>query len=401
MQEPLKNSGEKESMKSSQILVIILALISLSLPACQTHEEQGDSEHHKIVATSPKVKEVVLTQQYVCQIHSQRHIKVCALANGYLEEIKVKEGQAVKKGDVLFKILPVLYKAKWDAELAEAKLAELELKNTQRLAKDGVVSPNEVALYEAKLAKALAKAKQSEAEWTFTVVKAPFDGIVDRQEQQLGSLIKEGEVLTTLSDNSLMWVYFNVPEARYLGYKHRQGLSVGNSQLLKLPDSQIELQLADGNKFEYGAGDTVTVEGKFNNETGNIPFRADFPNPKGLLRHGQTGNVLIHRTQKNALLIPQRATYEILDKQYVYVIGKDGVIHPREIAIQNELDDLYVLQPLATRVREGDKSEYKVGLAADERFVLEGVRQVHDGDKREYEVITPDEAVGHLKHHAE
>ena len=90
-------------------------------------------EHQKIVVTSPKAKDVTITQQYVCQIHSQRHIEVRALESGYLEEIPVKEGQAVKKGDVMFKIVPILYQAKLDAEMAEAKLAELEFNNTKKL----------------------------------------------------------------------------------------------------------------------------------------------------------------------------------------------------------------------------------------------------------------------------
>ena len=133
----------------------------------------------------------------------------------------LKEGQAVKKGDVMFKIVPILYKAKLDAEKAEVQLAQLEYDNTKRLVQDRIVSPNEVALFEAKLAKAKAKVKLAEAELNFTTVRAPFDGIVDRLHKQLGSLIKEGDILTTLSDNSVMWVYFNVPEARYLEYMIR------------------------------------------------------------------------------------------------------------------------------------------------------------------------------------
>ena len=97
------------------------------------HEEEAHHEERKIVVTSPTAMDVTITQQYVCQIHSQRHIEVCALDNGYLEEIAVREGQAVKKGDLMFKIIPVLYKAKRDAELAEAQLAELEYNNTKRL----------------------------------------------------------------------------------------------------------------------------------------------------------------------------------------------------------------------------------------------------------------------------
>src|SRR6266850_2148242 len=120
-------------------------------------ETQQPAQDHKIVVTGPKAKDVIITQQYVCQIHSQRHIKVCALENGFLEDVRVNEGQAVKKGDLMFKIVPTLYQARLDAELAEARLAELELKNTERLLKENVVSPNEVALYDAKLAKAKAK----------------------------------------------------------------------------------------------------------------------------------------------------------------------------------------------------------------------------------------------------
>src|SRR5262249_7434994 len=161
------------------------------------------------------------------------------------------------------------------------------------------------------LAKAKAKAQLAGAELNFTNVRAPFDGIVDRLHEQLGSLIKEGDVLTTLSDNSLMWVYFNVREARYLEYM---------ADVDQLKGEKIELLLADGSKFPE-IGKIGAIEAKFNNETGNIPFRADFPNPKRLLRHGQTGTVLIHRTLKDAIVIPQRATFELLDKRYVYVVG--------------------------------------------------------------------------------
>jgi membrane fusion protein (multidrug efflux system) len=364
-------------MKSSQIPVLLLALLSLSLPGCRSREAQAESEQHQIVITSPKIEDVVLTQQYVCQIHSQRHIKVSALENGYLEEIRIREGQAVKKGDLLFKVIPTLYQARLDAELAEARLAELELKNTEKLFRENVVSQNEVALFEAKLAKAKAKAKLAESELYFTSVRAPFDGIVDRLEEQQGSLVKEGEVLTTLSDNSVMWVYFNVPEARYLEYMAGLGRDKDGWK--------IELVLADGSKFKE-RGKIGAIEAKFNNETGNIPFRADFPNPDGLLRHGQTGDVLIHRTAHNALVIPQRATFEILDRRYVYVVGKDDVVHQREIAVQHEMEDLYVIEK---------------GLAADDRFVLEGVRQVRDGQKVEYEFRPPEQVIANQKQKAE
>jgi membrane fusion protein (multidrug efflux system) len=349
------------------------------------HKEQSHEEPRKVVVTSPKAMDVIITQQYVCQIRSKIHVNVQALDSGYLEKISVSEGQAVKKGESMFKIWPVLYKAKYEAKKAEALLAERELNNTKQLFNQklsfnqnlSVVSKNEVLLFEAKLARAQAEAEQARAELNFTDVRAPFDGIVDRQHEQLGSLIKEGDILTTLSDNSVMWVYFNVPERQYLEYM--AGLKQAKE------DQKIELMLANGNKFPQPAKN-VLIEAQFNNETGNIPFRADFPNPDGLLRHGQTGTILIHRTLKNALVIPQRATFEILDKRYVWVVGEDDVAHQRLITITHELEDIFVI---------------KNGLDVRDKIVLEGVRQVEEGGKVEYELRKPEEALKNQKFHAE
>lgn len=340
------------------------------------HEEEGPHEAHRIMVTSPRIQDVNRTQQYVCQLHSQQHIEVCALENGYLEAILVKEGQQVKKGDPMFKVIPTLYQAKLEAEMAEAQLAQLEFNYTKKLAEQKVVSQNELALLQAKLQKAQAKAKQAGAELNFATVRAPFDGIMDRLHDQLGSLVKEGDVLTTLSDNSKMWAYFNVPEADYLEYMAHKD----DDQ-----DHHIELLLANGRKFDQ-QGEIGAIEAKFNPETGNIPFRADFPNPKGLLRHGQTGNVLIHRVLRGATVIPQRATFETLDKRYVYVVGTDRVAHQREIAVQHELEDLFVIEK---------------GLGPDDKIVLEGIRQIHEGEKVEYVYIAPDQVDKQLKNLAE
>ncbi|QDV34690.1 efflux RND transporter periplasmic adaptor subunit [Tautonia plasticadhaerens] len=360
-------------------------------------EEQGHhGEHHTIIVTRPKAMDVTITQPYVCQIHSRRHIDVCALESGYLEQILVGEGQVVKEGDLMFKILPTLYQARLDAEMAEAQLAELEYNNTKSLADKKVVSQNEVKLLQAKLSKAQAMVTLAKAELNFTNVVAPFDGIVDRLHQQLGSLIGEGDVLTTLSDNSVMWVYFNVPEAAYLEYM--------DSRAKDGRDERIELELANGELFSQ-VGKIGAIEAKFNNETGNIPFRADFPNPDRLLRHGQTGTVLINRVLEGAIVIPQRATFEILDKRYVYVVDDDdhvvddegdddddegneddGAVHQRLITIEHEKDDIFTV---------------KSGLTETDKIVLEGIREVREGEEIEYEFQEPEEVLGHQKYHAE
>ena len=344
---------------------------------------EAGPEQHKVVVTSPLVRDVVIDNTYVCQIHSKRHINVCALEDGYLETIPIQEGQSVKAGDLLFQTVPTLYQARLDAELAERNLARLELNNTKRLAANNGVSQNEVLLFEAKLAKAQAKVDLAQAELNFATVKAPFDGIVDRLHTQKGSLVKEGDMLTTLSDNSVMWVYFNVTEKRYLEYMAEGRLS--------REGLEIELVLADHSKFPYPgridlAHNIGAVEANFNNETGNISFRADFPNPKGLLRHGQTGTVFIRKTLNKAIVIPQRATFENLAKRYVYVVDKNNEVHQREVVVNQEQEDVFVIAS---------------GLDEHDKIVLEGIRQVHDGEKVEYVFREPKLVMANQKDKAE
>jgi membrane fusion protein (multidrug efflux system) len=336
------------------------------------HQELG-----KIVATSPKVQDVVITESFVCQIRSQRHIEVRALDGGYLQKILVNEGQAVKENDVLFQILPVLYKARLDAEIAEAELARLKWMQAKRLLADKVVSEQDVKLHEAEMAKANAKRDLAKAELGFTEVKAPFNGIVDRLLQREGSLIAEGDILTKLADNSVMWVYFNVPEKDYLEYMATR------KQHEK--EDKINLVLANGDTFPQ-PGKIGAIEADFNNENGNIKFRADFLNPDNLLRYGQTGTIKIHRPLKDALLIPQRATFELLDNRYVWLIGEDGVAHQNLITVKRELEDVFVIAD---------------GLKAGDKIVLEGVREVEEGAKVEYEFRKPEEALANQKFRAE
>ncbi|GIW99930.1 MAG: hypothetical protein KatS3mg111_3263 [Pirellulaceae bacterium] len=371
-----------QGSSTTAIVIVLLGCLPL-LCGCDAHatteqEHQGHPGHHqKVVVTAPVVQDFTYEERFVAQIHARRTIEVKALTTGYLEAIHVQEGQHVKQGDLMFEILPVIYQARLNKANAEVQLAEIELENTRRLFEDKVVSGQEVRIYEAKLAKAKAEAQLAEAELRFTEIRAPFDGLVDRLEEQLGSLVEEKDCLTRLSDNSVMWVYFNVPEKRYLEYMEARGQ----------PDSDFEvgLILADGRRFSH-TGEIAAIEAQFNNETGTVPFRADFINPEGLLRHGQTGTVTLTRVLPQAVVIPQRAVFDILDKHFVFVVDEQGVVHQREILIEHEQEDIFVV---------------KEGLLPDQRFVLEGVLQVRDGEHVEYDYQDPQEVLAHLKYHAE
>ncbi len=357
------------------IISIMIMVAAFSTISC-TSNHHANEEETKFLVTSPLLKDTLITRNYVCQIRSKQHIELRALESGYLQNIYVDEGQFVKKGQLMFQIMPAVYEAELQKAQAEAKFAEIEYQNTKQLSDKKVVSPNELALAKAKFDKANAEYTLAKTRLQFTQIRAPFDGIMDHFQVRLGSLVNDGDLLTTLSDNSELWVYFNVPEAEYLNYK---------TQVTEENLQKVNLMMANNQRFNY-SGVVKTIEADFNNETGNIAFRATFPNPKGLLRHGETGNIEMPIPLKNVLLIPQKATFEILEKRYVFVVDKDNVVHSREINIEAEMPDLYIV---------------KNGINANERILLEGIRKVKDNDKITFTYEKPESILPKLKVYVE
>ncbi len=362
-------------MKRVFISIVSLGVLLYTSGCSSKHEEKEEEYNFKV--TSGLKRDTLVTRPYVCQIHAIQHIEVRALERGYLQNIFVDEGKFVKKGQLMFRIMPLLYKAELQKAEAEAKFAEIEYLNTKQLADSNVVSSNELALARAKFDKANAEMSLAQVHLGFTEIRAPFDGIMDKFYVRLGSLIDEGDLLTTLSDNSQMWVYFNVPEAEYLNYKS----NVKPDSLMK-----VKLLMANNEMFEFN-GVVKTIEADFNNETGNIAFRATFPNPNGLLRHGETGNVIATEPLRNSLIIPQKATFEVLEKKYVFVVDGDNIIRQREITIHAELPDLYIISG---------------GISVNDKFMLEGIRKVRDNEKiAEYDYEDPADVLPRLKVYVE
>jgi membrane fusion protein (multidrug efflux system) len=340
------------------------------------HGHEKEAEKSKLVVTRPLRQDTVVSRSFVSQIHSARNIEVRALERGYLEQVTVTEGQSVKAGEPMFKILPLVYQAELKRAEAEAQAAKVEYENTKRLVASKVVSDTELAIASAKLEKELADVSLAQAHLGFTDIRAPFPGLVDRLHLRNGSLVDEGDLLTTLSDNSEVWVYFNVPESDYLEYA---------SQPQPEDRKTVELVMANGKVFAH-PGRINAIEAEFNSETGTIAFRADFPNPNGLLRHGETGSIRMRKLVKDAVLIPQKATYEVLDHHYVLVVGKDDVVTQQRIQISEELEDLFLVSG---------------GITEKDKIIIEGLRQAKSGAKAEYEFLEPEKAFKDLKLRAE
>ena len=381
----------------------LFSLAILTIASCKHESHHTEKATFKVA--NPIQKDTVINKEYVCQIHAYQHIELRALEKGYLEKIFIDEGQFVKKGQLLFQIQPTIYEAETQSAkstvtseqsevlsaAAEVEFARVEYANVKALADKNIVSPNEAALAEAKLQKAKAELERakaglskSEAELQlaqthlgFTQIRAPFDGIVGKFEDvRLGSLLDEGELLTTLSDNSKMWVYFNVPEAEYLDYAMQER----NSE-----QDHVHLQLANYQLFPE-EGMIEVIESNFNNTTGNIAFRATFQNPNRLLRHGQTGKILWPKTIEDVVMIPQKSTYEVLEKKFVFLVDEAGKVSSKEVKIGGELDHIYFIND---------------GIKASEQFLLEGLRKVQNGDMIHFENVPSKELWESLHLHAE
>ncbi|WP_418512383.1 efflux RND transporter periplasmic adaptor subunit [Corallibacter sp.] len=360
-------------MKKIPICLGLFAMVFST--SCNTHKQEKHEER-TFVVTNPVYKDTSITKEYVSQIHAIRHIELRAMEKGYLQNISIDEGQTVKKGQALFQITPNIYQAELQKAKAESDAASIEYQNTKLLADNDVVSQNELALSKANYDKAKAEVSLASTHLSFTSIKAPFMGIVDHLHVREGSMLDEGELLTTLSDNSKMWVYFNVPEAEYLDY-------MMNTK--KNEKEEVSLLLANNKVFNQ-KGIVEIIEGEFNNETGNIAFRATFPNPDSILRHGETGSVLMTIPLKHALLVPQKSTFEILDKRYVFVIDNNNIVRQKEITVGAELPHLFVVEN---------------GLNENDKILLDGIRLVKDSQKIKYELERPDEVLSHLDMYAE
>lgn len=357
-------------------IVMLKGLTALLCLASCTPKKVEKQEEDKFTVTSPIRMDTSFVKQYVSQIKSVRNIEIRSQEKGYLQNIYVDEGQTVKAGQLLFKIMPKVYEAELLKAEAEARSAEIELKNSKTLADKNVVSKNEQAMSQSKLDEAKAEVSLAKLHLSFTEIRAPFDGTIDRIPLRLGSLVDEGALLSTLSDNSEMYAYFNVSEPEYLDYQ---------TNVKDRADKKVTLLLANNQAFDR-KGNVEIIESEFNNETGNIAFRARFPNPDKLLKNGETGEVQMLVPLHHALVIPQKATYEIQDKKYVFVVDSKGVVRSKNITVASEMPDLYVVSD---------------GITENDKILLEGVQKVKDNEKIKYEYQAPQALISHLRVKAE
>jgi membrane fusion protein (multidrug efflux system) len=329
--------------------------------------------------TTPLVRDTVIYNEYVADIQAVRNIEVVSKVNGYMQIVHVDEGEFVRQGQLLFSLRredfeQELIKAISTVKSARANLkaAEIELKSATELYAKSIISKAELELAEAKteaaqgdLDEAIADEQQARLNLRFTQVIAPFSGQINRIPNKVGSLIEEGELLTTLTNADEVYAYYNVSEADYLEYTISQRRGEKNL---------VMLELANRVMHEY-TGFTETSESMFDKSTGTIAFRARFKNPTGLIKHGATGKVLVRNEVQNILMIPVKSTFEIQGNVYVMVLDSARHINIRKIFPVYRIGNTLLL----------DK-----GLEPSDTILYEGVLLVKEGDAIEPRFTSPD-----------
>ncbi|WP_426492113.1 efflux RND transporter periplasmic adaptor subunit [Hymenobacter sp. 102] len=359
-------------LKSFRWLLLPLASAVLAGCGANSQAEPPKAEAPPALPTTQlTARDTMLTHDYVADIQAVQNVEIRARLEGFLEQMYVDEGQAVRKGQPLFRINDAEYKSRLSraqaalsSAKAAARVARLELERVQLLTDKNIISKTELEVAQAKYHAAEADVQQARStaanaalHLSYTLVRAPFDGVINRIPLKKGSVIEDGTLLTTVSDIDEMFAYFNVSEAEYLEYvkKSRRDSSRRTNV--------AQLLLADGSVYPV-RGRVETVESQFQASTGSIAFRARFDNPQQLLRHGASGKVRLSNTVEDAVLVPQKSVFEIQDKNYVFLVDQQGRVKQHAFQPRTRLSDFYVV---------------KTGLKSGDNIVYEGVQDLRDG----------------------
>lgn len=363
------------------------ALAALLFASCgQKSQNIGEAGNDYAVVTL-QPKDVELNTAYPATIKGMQDIEIRPKVSGYLTQLLVDEGATVRKGQPLFKIDDVQYRAAVNQAIASVNVVKANI-NTQKLTVENkkmlhakqIISDydlqtaiNQLASLEAQLQQAEAALQSARDNLRYCTVTSPGDGVVGVIPYRVGSLVSasSAQPLTTVSSINEMYVYFSMTEKQLLALTREQG---GLNEAMKnMPP--VTLVLSDGTTYSE-TGKVSTISGVIDPQTGAVQMRATFSNVQHVLRSGGTGSVLMPNNQKGAIVIPQKATYEIQNKKFVYVVDSKNKVQSREIEVLVQND--------------GQNYVVSSGLKAGERIVVDGVNKLKNG--MDIKPITPEQA---------
>ena len=373
----------KPIMKKTTIKAAVLtAAVAVALVGCKKGDDkqaagaQQQAPAIEVLTIEPSTSE--LANSFPAVLRGKTDIDIRPQVSGFITKVCVDEGQAVKKGQTLFIIDQVQYqaavsqaKAAVNSARAAVNTAKSQEANQRMLFDKGIISQtqwqtaaDQLAQAQAGLAQAQANLTSAQKNLSFTVVTAPSNGVVGSIPFREGSLASPSmaQPLTTVSDVSEVYAYFSLTELDILKMTNNGEISLAQA-LAQLP--AVQLRLANGDVYRH-TGKVATISGTNDNATGSASVRALFPNDNGVLRSGATGQIVIPNVNNSALLVPQKATFEIQDKKFVLVLGDSSKLHSTPIEI---LD-----------INDGQNYVVTAGLEPGQTIAVEGVGNlVRDG----------------------
>lgn len=359
----------KEKMFKSLILTCILVLVA----SCKEQKSQTAGSDYKTQEVT--LSDRTLYSTFSATIQGKQDVGVYPQISGLITAVLVKEGAAVKKGQTLFIIDQVPYKAalrtaKANVEAAEASVAtaKMTVDSKEELFKENVVSQfdlqtarNSLRSANATLAQAQAELVNARNNLSYTVIKSPVDGIAGMSSYRVGDLVSSSmsSPMISVSDNSEMYAYFSMTEKQILALSRQNGSLT--DALKAMPE--VKLLLSDGSEYQE-KGHIDAISGMIDTSTGSVSLRAVFPNSKHVLRSGSTGNIKFPYTKKNCMVIPQTATYELQDKVFVYKVV-DGKTQSTQVKVFD--------------VNDGKEYIVESGLNVGDVIIAEGAGLLRNG----------------------
>lgn len=355
------------------IFCIGLVLTSCNSQNASSNEETGEEYHTMKVSLTDKK----LVTSYSASIKGKQDVEIRPQISGLITAVHVTEGERVCKGQALFTIDQVPYKAALEtakanveSALAEVETVSLTVESKKALFAQGVVSEYDLNTAmislksaQARLAQAKAELTNAENDLSYTIIKSPSDGVVGTLPYKIGALVSPSmeTPLSTVSDNSEMFVYFSLNETQVLQMTEKNG-SLDNA-IKAMPE--LDLKLSTGNIYPH-KGRVETISGVIDKTTGSVSVRTIFPNKERILLSGGSGSIIFPYELTGVIVIPQSATYELQDKKFVYKVVND-IAEATEISVYP--------------VNDGDTYIVTSGLSVGDIIVSEGAGLLKNGTK--------------------
>ncbi|NOU58433.1 efflux RND transporter periplasmic adaptor subunit [Marinifilum caeruleilacunae] len=359
-------------------LFISAAILLLGLASCQSGN-QPQMGHGPMPFPVQKIEKANVTTftEYAANIEGVQNIEIRPKVDGFVDQIFVDEGEQVRKGQLLFKLSAETLNqqakaAKANINVAEAQVvsAQVEVDKIKPLVEQNIISAIQLTTAESNLNAAKAQLIAAKAQYQnakenldYTIIKSPVDGMIGSLPYKVGSLVgrTETQPLTTVSNIKNVYAYFTLNEKQLLQFNRQLNGSSIEDKIKQLPE--VELVLADGSIYTQ-KGRIETINGMVNPRTGSVSYRAIFPNPDHLLRSGISGKVKMPSTIDDVVLLPQKATFELQGKKFVYLVNDENKVQSKEVRISNTTDTHFIVSK---------------GIESGQKFVVDGLIKLREG----------------------